>query len=414
MTAHRLEVADVVRKHGQKFLEAYGASISAHQKRVLRAIESCRTERLGGHVWMCDACGVLKVSYNSCRDRHCPKCQAAARARWMEERAAELLPVPYFHVVFTLPHQLGPLALQNKRVVYDILFQAASQTLLEIAADPKHLGAQIGFLAILHTWSQKLMHHPHLHCVVPGGGISMDGNAWVPCKRSKKSQKDYFLPVKVLSLVFQGKFIDFLKKAYRKGELKFHGELRELAKHDAFERRLDQAVQKKWVVYAKRPFGGPQQVLKYLARYTHRVAISNSRLLNMEAGKVEFRYKDYADAGSEKSMSLDGPEFLRRFLMHVLPSGFMKIRHYGFLWNRYRKEKLELCRQLLDVDNSHVNAADQSESELTATPTRICCPVCGDGEMLILERLEPIKPNHVPVCRPHFLSLPNIANWDTS
>ncbi len=408
MTRHRLEVADVFRVHGPEFLEEFGRSLSRIQKRVFRDIAECRTKALGGHVEECDVCGHKTISYNSCRNRHCPKCQGAARAKWLEARASELLPVPYFHVVFTLPNTLGPIALQNKKVVYGILFRAAAETLLQIAADPKHLGARIGFLAVLHSWGQKLIHHPHLHCVVPAGGISLDGSSWVDCKGSGDGKKLFFLPEKVLSLVFQGKFIDFLKKAYRKGELEFHGDLRELADGNAFERRLDKAVRKKWVVYAKRPFGGPKQVLKYLARYTHRVAIANSRLLNMKAGKVEFRYKDYADAGTEKSMSLDGPEFIRRFLMHVLPSGFMKIRHYGFLSNRYRKEKLELCRRLLQDANSEPACIEERDHDENDDATERC-PVCKIGRMLLIETFEPemgvvIRSTDSPAMTP----------WDTS
>jgi hypothetical protein len=320
MTRHRLEVADVFRNYGSAFLERFGASLSIGQKRVLHAVSVCRTSALGGHVDRCDRCGHERISYNSCRNRHCPKCQAMARAHWMEDRASELLPVAYFHVVFTLPESLGPVALQNKRVVYGILFRAASETLLQIAADPKHLGARIGVLAVLHTWGQNLLHHPHRHCVVPGGGIAPDGKRWISCR------KDFFLPVRILSRVFRGKFLEHLKSAFSQGQLSFHGRLRSLRDPTAFEQLLHASVKCDWVVYSKRPFGGPTQVLKYLARYTHRVAISNRRLVDLREGSVCFRWKDYARGNVQKTMSLAAPEFIRRFLLHVLPRGFVRIR----------------------------------------------------------------------------------------
>ncbi len=338
MTEHRLEVADVFRSHGPRYLEDRGSSLSCDQRRVLKVITLCRTAALGGHVEACDKCGHRRISYNSCRNRHCPKCQASARAKWLEERTAELLPVPYFHVVFTLPEMIGPLALQNPRAVYGILFQAAAETLLEVAATPRRLGAKIGFLAVLHTWGQNLMHHPHLHCVVPGGGLSPDGSRWIPCREG------FFLPVRILSRVFRGKFLSLLRKAYQRGKLRFYGELKPLEEPEHFERWLDATVKTEWVVYAKPPFGGPEQVLKYLARYTHRVAISNDRLIALEDGRVRFHWKDYAHGNAQKTMTLDAAEFIRRFLLHVLPTGFMKIRHYGFLANRNRREMVSLAR----------------------------------------------------------------------
>jgi hypothetical protein len=289
MTRPRLEVADVMREHGDEYLAKHGAT--AAQRQVLRAVQNCRTAALGGHVEACDHCGHQRVAYNSCRNRHCPKCQGSACARWMQARAAELLPVSYFHLVFTLPNALGPLALQNPRIVYGILFQAAAQTLLEVAANPRFLGAEIGFLTVLHTWGQNLMPHPHVHCVVPGGGLSPDGGRWIAAR------PDFFLPVRVLSRVFRGKFIEGLKRARKQKQLVFHGGLADLAEEARFEQLLDQVVRHDWVVYAKRPFCGPEPVLKYLARYTHRVAISNQRLSALRDGQVTFRWKDYAQQG---------------------------------------------------------------------------------------------------------------------
>ncbi len=326
----------------------------------------------------------------------------------MEERAAELLPVPYFHVVFTLPEMIGPLALQNPRAVYGILFQAAAETLLEVAATPRRLGAKIGFLAVLHTWGQNLMHHPHLHCVVPGGGLSPDGSRWIPCREG------FFLPVRILSRVFRGKFLSLLRKAYQRGKLRFYGELKPLEEPEHFERWLDATVKTEWVVYAKPPFGGPEQVLKYLARYTHRVAISNDRLIALEDGRVRFHWKDYAHGNAQKTMTLDAAEFIRRFLLHVLPTGFMKIRHYGFLANRNRREMVSLARELLDVRPTpppddpaqpvvpQVLSADGESDE--------CCPACKQGRMVLVQRLLPERGKGFPV--PMHQKL--IEPWDTS
>ena len=330
-----LEVADIFRQYAEPYLREHGTS--AQQRRVLRDIESCRTAALGGHVERCDRCGQEAISYNSCRNRHCPKCQGPARARWLEARAGELLPVPYFHVVFTLPAVFSPLALQNPVVLYDLLFRAASATLLEVAANPKRLGAKIGFLAVLHTWGQNLMHHPHLHCVVPAGGLSADGRRWIG------AGPKFFLPVRVLSRVFRGKFIELLKTAFARGRLAFHGNLELLGTATAMERLLDLSVRNEWVVYAKPPFGGPAQVLRYLARYTHRVAISNGRLLELRDGKVSFRWKDYARDNRAGVMTLEASEFIRRFLMHVVPASFVRIRYYGLMANRCRAENLRRC-----------------------------------------------------------------------
>ena len=399
MTRHRLEVADVFRVHEAEFMERFGGSLSIDQKRVFRAISVCRTKALGGHVEECKHCGHERNAYNSCRNRHCPKCQAMAAAKWTEARAAELLPIPYFHIVFTLPKEIRPITLQNKRVAYDILFRAASETLKELTADPKHLGAEIGILAVLHTWGQKLGHHPHLHCVVSGGGIAPDQSRWVHCKRSRRKGKEFFLPRKILSRVFRGKFIDFLKRAYRRGEIEFHGQLASLAQPTAFRQCLNRSVGNDWNVDVRRPFGSPEIVLKYLARYTHRVAISNRRLVDMEGGKVRFQYKDYADGGQWKVLPLEPTEFIRRFLLHVLPSGFMRIRHYGFLANRFRSEKIALCRKLLEVSKEQQTAIADTEPEpqpLVACETAVRCPLCG-GKMIIIHELpaEP-KPHWIP------------------
>src|SRR6516164_1508487 len=331
MSEHRPEVADVFRTYGDDFLALWERVLSRAQRKAFDDIRACRTAALGGHVDQCDQCGHCAISYNSCRNRSCPKCQAAARAQWLAEREAELLPVEYFHVVFTLPQQIARLALQNARRIYSILFRAVAETLLTIAADPKRLGAAIGFLAVLHTWGQNLHLHPHLHCVVPGGGVSSDGVRWIGCKKSS-----FFLPVKVLSSRFRRLFLTYLITAFQQGRLKFHGQLAGLAWSSAFHALCQQVRRTPWVVFAKPPFGGPEQVLKYLARYTHRVAISNRRLLSLEDGRVSFEYKDYAEGNKTKVMTLEATEFIRRFLLHVLPTGFVRIRQFGFLANRTR------------------------------------------------------------------------------
>jgi hypothetical protein len=397
MTRPTLEVADVIRAHGDAFLGAYGHSLSPEQRRALIDLPRCRTATLGGHVEGCDRCGHRQAAYNSCRNRHCPKCQATEAARWVEARAAELLPVAYFHVVFTLPAALGPIALQNPRVVYDLLFRAAADTLLRIAADPSHLGARIGFLAVLHTWGQTLQHHPHLHCVVPGGGLSPDGARWVACPDG------FFLPVKALSPVFRGKFLAGLRAAFDRDELAFHGKLAALADPNEFRRRLSASALSDWVVYAKPPFGGPEQVLKYLARYTHRVAISNHRLLDLKDGRVTFRYKDYARGGQRRTMGLTAAEFLRRFLQHVLPRGFVRIRSYGFLANRNRQEKLAACRELLGAAPPAAAPAEAPSPAVPLGPAAVVtgvrcatvCPVCGVGRMVVIGEL-PAEAPRVP------------------
>ncbi len=410
MNRPRLEVAEVVCAYGDAFLDRYGDVLSPEQRRALRDIAACRTAALGGHVERCDHCDHQQVAYNSCRNRHCPKCQAAAAAEWMEARQAELLPVEYQHVVFTLPAALGPIALQNQREVYGLLFRAAAETLQQIAADPKHLGAEIGFLAVLHTWGQNLQHHPHVHCVVPGGGLSPDGSHWVPCRPG------FFLPVRVLSRVFRGKLLALIRAAFDQGKLSFHGKLATLADPVEFQRRLAASAQTEWVVYSKPPFGGPEQVLKYLARYTHRVAISNHRLIALENGEVTFQWKDYASDGKQKTMTLKAIEFLRRFLLHVLPAGFVRIRHFGFLANRVCQENLELCRALLDAATPSGSAAAEPASDpdgaVEGEPAVRPCPACGNGRMIVIEILRATLANRRESA--HWQPAPERVGPDTS
>jgi hypothetical protein len=352
----------------------------------MSAIELCRTAALGGHVERCDRCDHQRICYNSCRDRHCPKCQSLARAQWLEDRRSELLDTQYFHVVFTVPQPIAAIALQNKEIVYGILFRAASETLRTIAADPTHLGAQIGFFAVLHTWGQALFHHPHLHCVVPGGGISPDGTRWISCRRK------FFLPVPVLARLFRRLFLDYLRKAFDAGDLQFFSSLEPLRMRNAFLRHIAPTRKKDWVVYAKRPFAGPEQVLKYVARYTHRVAISNNRLLDINDGKVQFRWKDYRDSNRHKTMTLGADEFIRRFLLHVLPDGFQRIRYFGFLANRYRAEKLALCRQLMQMPppttTREVNKDYRDRYEALTGVSLKTCPLCRCGTMVVIETFE--------------------------
>lgn len=380
MREHRPEVADVIRSDGARFLKCYRPS--KEQYRVLNALAGCRTAALGGHLKRCDNCSHEVVVYNSCRNRHCPKCQGAARAAWLEAREREVLDVEYFHVVFTVPHELAPLALQNRRSVYGILFRAASETLLTLGRDPKYLGAELGCLAILHTWGQTLHAHPHLHCVIPGGGLSLDGERWLSCRDA------FFLPVRVLGRLFRGKFLAHLQRAFERRRLRFHGRLRDLEHPKAWEGLLETLRNKDWVVYAKPPFGGPQQVLKYLARYTHRVAVSNQRLLSVDNGNVSFCYKDYSQGSRQRTMTLDAVEFLRRFLLHVLPKGFVRIRYYGFLANRNRPEKLQRVRTLLGQpalcpsSDPALTPSGDSRNEIPSLQTSELCPACNHGRLI--------------------------------
>jgi hypothetical protein len=381
MREHRLELADVFRTYEKEFFAQWGQVLSPHQRKAFEAIRDCRTAALGGHVEyvkQCDTCGHRVISYNSCRDRHCPKCQALARAKWLAERETELLPVPYFHVVFTLPQKIGELALRNAREIYRILFRAASETLLTIAADPQRLGAAIGFLAVLHTWGQNLHLHPHLHCVVPGGGIGPDGASRVGCRK-----QSFFLPVEVLGCRFRNIFLIYLKNAFQEGKLCFHGEMAGLAKPAAFELLCRRAKKIKWVVFAKAPFGGPEQVLKYLARYTHRVAISNRRLLSMEDGRVSFEWKDYAGGTQTRIMTLTAVEFIRRFLLHILPGGFVRIRQFGFLANRARGKKLALCRALLGAVPPTKPTVPDNRNKVEEQDDKRC-PACKIGRMVLI------------------------------
>jgi hypothetical protein len=378
-----LEVADVFRRHADAYRHAHEGHLGRVERRVMSAIELCRTAALGGHTEACAECGLVRCAYNSCRNRHCPKCQGAARAEWVAARQAELLPVPYFHVVFTVPAPVAEIAFQNKEAVYAILFRTASEAVRTIAADPKHLGAEIGLVAVLHTWGQTLQHHPHVHCVVPGGGPSLDGTRWIACRPS------FFLPVQVLSRLFRRLFLAELRAAFGAGELGFFGEVAGLAEPAAFARRLNQLRQVEWVVYAKPPFGGPEQVLAYLGRYTHRVAIANSRLVTMSDGQVAFRWKDYRRHARAKVMTLAADEFIRRFLLHTLPDGFHRIRHYGFLANGHRAAKLALCRRLLDAPATDGPADAAEDKAPVRGPT--ACPCCGGVMMLtgVLPRLVP-------------------------
>jgi hypothetical protein len=369
-----LEVADIFRIHGPAWRQAQRGHLSLAQLKVMSAIEQCRTAALGGHVLHCDECGADEVSYNSCRNRHCPRCQASAAKRWLEARQADLLPVEYYHVVFTLPAPIADIAYYNKAVVYRLLFDVAAETLLTIGADPKHLGARLGITLVLHTWGSALTHHPHVHGIVPGGGLSADGKRWVACRPG------FFLPVRVLSRLFRRRFLEELLRAHHDGRLQFFGEHATLAAADAFTRWLVPLRQCEWVVYAKRPFAGPEAVLAYLSRYTHRVAISNSRLIALDERGVTFRWKDYRAKGRTryKAMTLEPDEFMRRFLLHVLPSGFHRIRHYGLLANCSRTANLALVRQLL-----HEPPPDTAAPEGPDIAPTFVCPHCGHAMVIV-------------------------------
>lgn len=380
------QVADIFGAFGEAYRQAHGHQMPIRHFRAMRAIQACRTAALGGHVEACDACGHIRISYNSCRNRHCPKCQALNKERWLEAQKADLLPVPYFHVVFTLPEDLHPIALRNQRIVYNLLFEAASQTLIQLSRDPAHLGAQIGFTTILHTWSQTLMDHPHLHCVVTGGGLSPDGQKWIA------TQKGFFLPVRVISRLFRGKFLALLKQAFSNGKLAFPGQIESKQTPSAFQCLLTGLYHKDWNVYCKPPFGSPHQVIDYLGRYTHRVAISNNRILGLDGDQVSFRYRDYADGDRIKTMSLHAFEFIRRFLLHILPERFVRIRHYGILTNRNRHTKLNRCKTLLGIQEqdppTHRPCLAWQELlyRLTGVDPTIC-PHCGKGRMIPTEVL---------------------------
>ena len=380
-----LEVADIVRACGAQYRATHRLSIQ--QQRVLRAIESCRTAALGGHAAVCDHCGALEVSFNSCRNRHCPKCQTLAKQRWVEKQCAQLLPVPYFHLDFTLPHALNPLAQANPKLIYTLLFHAASQTLLEFGRNPRWLGGQIGITMVLHTWGQKLDQHLHLHCVVTGGALSPNGQRWLP------ASEGFLFPVQALSRVFRAKYLESLAQAYAHQQLRLGGSLAHLAEPEVFRALLAKLSAQDWVVYAKRPFAGPEQVLAYLGRYTHRVAIANHRLVSFENGQVRFRWRDYAHGNKIKVMTLSADEFLRRFLLHTLPPGFCRIRHYGLLANRCRHEKLACCRVLLDQPDPKPLPPEPLEAmmlRLTGLDIHQCRQ-CQHGRLRIIAMLAPLQ-----------------------
>jgi hypothetical protein len=380
------EVADVFRAHGPAYRQSH--DLPPRHLRAMRAIEICRTALLGGHVDECDQCKGLKISYNSCRNRHCPKCQGLDKERWLEARKTDLLPVRYFHVVFTLPEPLRPLTLRNQKALYEILFRASSETLKELTQDPNYLGAQIGFIALLHTWSQTLMDHPHLHCIVTAGGLSPDGKRWIPCK------KDFFLPVKVVSRLFRGKCLAYIKRAYEKNRISFPGKIAYLKEERALKALLNTLYEQEWNVYCKPSFRNAETLMEYLGRYTHRIAISNNRLVKIQSNQVTFKYRDRNDNDQIKLMTLDASEFIRRFLLHILPDRFVKIRHYGILSTRNRKTKLARCMALFGVHHQNHNQQKHREpwqdllERITGVDPRIC-PYCGKGRMIRKEVLDP-------------------------
>jgi Putative transposase/Transposase zinc-binding domain len=382
-----LEVGEIFRQHGPAYRESH--RLSRQEFRVMHAIEVCRTAVLGGHKDRCDHCGHLEISYNSCRNRHCPKCQTLRKEKWIEAHSVDLLPIEYFHVVFTLPSELNQLALLNQRVLYDLLFRSASETLMELAQNQKHLGVTVGVIGILHTWGQNLMHHPHLHCIVTGGGLSSDGT-WKSCRRG------FFLPVRVMSALFRGKFLDLLKRCFQSDGLVFPGTLNHLKQSEEFEQFRRQLYHKKWVVYCKPPFDGVQGVLQYLGRYTHRIAISNHRILSIRHSEVSFLWRDYADHNCQKTMTLKANEFIRRFLLHVLPSRYVRIRHFGLLANRKRKDAIALCRKILG-DAQPLTQQNSRKETWQEQLFRICgvdvtlCPVCRKGRMYMVALLLPCR-----------------------
>jgi hypothetical protein len=378
-----LEVADVFRRHADAYRAAHGPHLGRVERRMMAAIEACRTATLGGHVEACDDCGHRRVAYNSCRNRHCPKCQGLARAEWLAGRQADLLPTSYFHVVFTLPAPAAMIAFQNKAAVYAILFEAAAETLKTIAADPRHLGAEIGFIAILHSWGQALTHHPHIHCVIPGGGLAPDHRRWIACRPR------FFLPVHVLSRLYRRLFLARLVAAFEAGALQFFGDLADLAEPRALARQIEALRKTSWIVYAKPPFGSPDQVLAYLGRYTHRVAIANSRLVAVDDTSVRFRWRDYRQQGKVRVMALEPDEFIRRFLLHSLPTGFHRIRHYGFLANGHRQARLALIRRLLDQPEpprARMTGDYRTRLRVLFGVDLDHCPCCG-GPMRVVDHL---------------------------
>jgi len=392
-TSGGFEVADVFRQHGPAYRESH--RLPRNHLRVLGAIETCRTAALGGHTDQCDHCGHLEISYNSCRNRHCPKCQTLRKEQWIEARSEDLLPVEYFHVVFTIPSELNPLVSMNRRVMYDLLFRSVSETIAELVNDPKHLGAQAGVIGILHTWGQNLIDHPHIHCIVTGGGLSPDGGHWVSCR------KGFFIPVRVMSALFRGKFLDLLKNSFTSEDLVFPGSISHLKEPGAFESLRNHLYHKKWVVYCKPPFDGAAGVLQYLGRYTHRIAISNNRILAMQDGTVSFLWRDYADNNRQTTMTLKAEEFIRRFMLHVLPPRYVRIRHFGLLANRNRKNNISLCREFLGTGKTVTKEKARQETWQEQL-YRICgidvtlCPVCHKGRMSRIALLLPYRCNSPP------------------
>lgn len=369
------ELQDVFKLYGQKYKDTHKLSLNQHKASY--CIETCRTSAMGGHIDECNECGYMQISYNSCRNRHCPKCQTLVKERWISNRKKDLLCVQYFHVVFTIPDIINPIALNNQEVIYSILFKSAAQSIIDLSQDKKYLGAQTGFTSVLHTWGQNLMHHPHIHCIVPGGGLS-DINKWV------NSRKNFFIPVKVLSRKFRGKFLYHLKNAFKENKLKFRGEIKNLEFEQDFQSLINTLYDTEWITYCKKPFKGPEQVIEYLGRYTHRVAISNNRILKVEGGKVTFKWRDYRDNNKQKIMTLDAMEFIRRFLLHVLPNGFMRIRHYGILSNRNRATKLKLCKKLTGAKISNIYEEKLSVYEMLLKLTGrdiTQCPCCQHGKL---------------------------------
>ena len=382
MRTNGLEIADIFREYGHAFRETY--PVPAYYTKVMNLIVCCRSAAMGSHTERCDECGYERVAYNSCRNRHCPKCQYTAREKWIIERESELLPVPYYHIVFTIPDLLNKIVLVNKQIMYDILFGAASETLLVLGKDEKHLGAEIGLIAVLHTWGQNLMDHPHLHCIVPGGGLIRNKARWVLPKKAKYNE--FFIHVNIISDLFKKKFLYYFKKVYKSEELKFAGSIKYLSAPEMFHDLLNVLYKKKWVSYCKRPFGGPEQVLEYLGRYTHRVALTNSRIKRIEDGHVIFEWKDYRKGNEKKEMALSPVEFIRRFMLHILPEGFFKIRYYGILSSRNKKKALAQCREILAKEDASINqTANKVRTELIQTEVTIRdikkCPQCKAGMM---------------------------------
>lgn len=390
--SHGVELADIFRQHGAAYRTAH--SLPLNHLRVMRAVEVCRTAVLGGHKDRCDSCGHIEISYNSCRNRHCPKCQTLQKEKWIKARNDDLLPIEYFHVVFTIPSELNPLVVMNQKVMYDLMFKSVSETLIELSGNPRHLGARIGFMCVLHTWGQNLMDHPHIHCVVTGGGLSVQGDRWVSCR------KKFFIPVRVMSALFRGKFLAYLKSVFEEGELIFPGGIGHLGEPHAFESFRRRLYHKKWVVYCKPPFDGAEGVLQYLGRYTHRIAISNNRILSAEDGKVSFRWRDYSDGDKQKVMTLTADEFIRRFLLHVLPNRYVRIRHFGLLANRKRKDNVALCRRLLGASEITTKEGKETWQEQLLRITGIdvfACPVCLKGRMFRVDELPPPQCHSPPV-----------------